>query len=158
MLSVMGEKLEKKVGRKDLHFNFSSGSCNVGVFEMLWWWWWWCWFDVSWVKWFKLLLPDDIRPVIADDTLTADATESCKLWWLCKWSLDVPLFWPVDTKSCRHNPCVSDIFCIPRSISVYIWVSFFLYLVRFLSVRNLKLTKKEIKLYWSQSNFVDELI
>lgn len=97
-----------------LRLSFSNGSCNVGVFDTLWWWWW-CWFDVSWCKWFKLLLPDDMRPVIADDTLTADATESCKLWWLCKWSLPLPLCVP-GTKSCRHNPCASDIFWSPRSI------------------------------------------
>lgn len=97
-----------------LHFSFSNGSCNVGVFDTLWWWWW-CWFDASWCKWFKLLLPDDMRPVIADDTLTADATESCKLWWLCKWSVALPLFVP-GTKSCRHSPCASDILWSPRSI------------------------------------------
>lgn len=100
-----------------LHFSFSSGSCNAGVFDRLWWWWW--WFDVSCDKWFKLLLPDDMRPVMADDTLTADDTESCKLWWLCKWSFDVPLFVPADTKSCRHRPCASLIFCIPRSMFMF---------------------------------------
>lgn len=95
-----------------LHLSFSSGSCNVGVFVWWWWWWWWCWLAASWCKWFKLLLPD-IRPVMADDTLTADATESCKLWWLCRWSLPLPLF---DPKSCNRSPCESDILCSPRSI------------------------------------------
>lgn len=97
-----------------LHLSFSNGSCNAGVFDTLWWWWW-CWLDASWCKWFKLLLPDDMRPVIADETLTADATESCKLWWLCKWSVALPLFVP-GTKSCRHSPWPSDILWSPRSI------------------------------------------
>lgn len=99
---------------KHLHLSFSSGSCRAGVLDKLWWWWW--WFDVSCDKWFKLLLPDDISPVIADDTLTADDTESCKLWWLCKWSFAFPLLVLADTKSCRHKPCASDILWIPRSI------------------------------------------
>lgn len=105
-----------------LHFNFSSGSCNDGVFAILWWWW--CWLAASccalWCKWFRLLLPTDIKPVIADDTLTADATESCILWWLCKWSVAVPLLPPAATKSGRHRPCASLILCMPRSIAVWL--------------------------------------
>lgn len=82
-----------------------------------WWWWWWCWFDASCDKWFKLLLTADIKPdVIGDEPLTADPTESCKLWWLCKWSLAEPLFDELFTKSCKHRPCPSVIFCIFLSI------------------------------------------
>lgn len=109
----------RKMGiERNLHFNFSNGSCNAGVFDILWWWWW-CWFDVSCCKWFKLLFPVDIRPVIADETLTADATESCRLWWLWRWSFVVPLFVPCVTKSCRHKPCASLILCMPRSILLF---------------------------------------
>lgn len=108
----------KKNGNQNLHFNFSNGSCKAGVFDKLWWWWW-CWLCVSCCKWFKLLFPVDMRPVIADETLTADATESCRLWWLWRWSFVVPLFVCCVTKSCKHKPCASLILCMPRSILLF---------------------------------------
>lgn len=124
-----------------LHFNFSSGSWRTdGVCGDVIWWWWWCPDKSGCVLWWRWLNPvgnplpieptpeGDIKFEIADETLTE--VPSCKLWWwwwLCRWSfeldwlvgiepLDVLLFPPEPTRSCRHRPDVSDIWSNPRSI------------------------------------------
>lgn len=123
----------------NLLFNFSSGSCRDEEWgPRLWWWWWWCmaksWPPWLW-RWLRVPAPAlPMSPVIAEDTLTAAATESwMEEWWLCKWSFalfpldgaDAELLLapfpaccpPLPTRSWRQRPVGSDIVSSPpRSI------------------------------------------